>query len=189
MSRNDLRLPFEMWSELFFQGVEDVLGTQALAGLMRAPGEQGTASLLLSLPQQYGERTAQGIAVRAGRAALRHLLRRRADALGLGAMEFWLLPPRRRLSQGLRALMDGWENAPAHWLALGEDEHTWQVQIRGGLFASADPAHLGCWFLSGLLQEFLSWAGGARVYPLRALTCTSSPEGACQMVLAREPLD
>jgi len=189
MFPNDLRLPFEMWSDLFHQGVEDVLGPQALAGLMNAHGGQGTAALLLRLPQAYGERTAQGIAVRAGRAALPHLLRRRAADLGLEALEFWLLPPRRRLSQGLRALIGGWESTPAQALTLGEDAHTWQVEVQGGLFVTADPAHLGCWFLSGLLQEFLAWAGGARVYPLRALTCASDSRQACHMVLAREPLD
>lgn len=186
MNPDNRPLPSETWYALLRQGVETVAGKAVLAALEA----EASAGLLEGLPMRYGPPTAQGLAWRAGRVAWNDLRRHNPAALGLEGLEYWLLPPRRRLSQGLRALV-AFCQAGGWGVSLEETAHEWRLDLHAVPAPTADPAHLWCWFLAGLVQEFLAWAGGARVYPLRGLTCAADPTARhpCRLSLGREPLD
>lgn len=183
MSPNDRLSRSDTWYDLLRLGVETVVGAQEVAAL--------AFPLLESLPQRYGRLTAQGLAWRAGRLAWPWLYCHHQALIGLDTMEFWLLPWRRRLSQGLQTVVTFLQSCQRWALTLDETPTEWCIQVRQVPPPTPDPAHGWCWFLGGLVQEFLAWAGGARVYPLRELTCAAAPSEStpCCITFGRVPLD
>ncbi|MCX8024512.1 MAG: hypothetical protein N3A60_04870 [Thermanaerothrix sp.] len=183
MSPNSRLSASDTWIDLLHVGVEILVGAEGMA--------TPASSLLESLPQRYGRPTAQGLAWRAGRAAWPWLYRSHHKIIGLEDITFWLLPLRRRLSQGLQTTVAFLQSCQGWALTLDETPTEWHLLVQRVPPPSPDPAHLWCWFLGGLVQEFLAWAGGARVYPLRTLTCGSAPSETtpCRIVFGRAPLD
>lgn len=183
MSPNDRLSRSDTWYDLLRLGVEMMVGAESMAAL--------ASPLPESLPQRYGLPTAQGLAWRAGRAAWPWLYRHHQNVIGLDEIEFWLLPLRRRLSQGLHTTVTFLQSCQRWTLALDETPAEWHIQVYQVPPPYPDPAHLWCWFLGGLVQEFLAWASGARVYPLRALSCAAAPSETtpCRIAFGRVPLD
>lgn len=149
---------------------------------------------LCALPQIlegiYGVPGGRGLSLRIGRSVFRYGLHNLDDLAGLREMAFRLLPAPHRIYTGLQVLANLISREASSQISV-TDEGThwiWRAEncplCRGHL--SADPC---CYLMVGLLQEFLSWAGGGRYYQVTELTCCAVGASACVYRIEKRPLD
>lgn len=149
---------------------------------------------LCGLPQIlegiYGIPGGRGLSLRIGRSVFRYGLHNLGELAGLRDMEFRLLPAPRRIYTGLQALAKLISREAGSPIAVTDEGTcwTWRAEncplCRGHL--SADPC---CYLMVGLLQEFLSWAGGGRYYQVTETSCCAIGASACVYSIEKKPLD
>ena len=127
------------------------------------------------IKNSYGPKGRDGIALQAGREFFSDFFRRFGASLGFLDQKYRMLPTKKRITTGLNILA---ETLSKHFnvpFSVTDDCEKWNFGIErtpaekmGGDLL--DPAQ---YFLIGLLQEYLLWAAGGKVYPL----FNSSAEG------------
>ena len=194
--------------EILLLGIEEMIGNSGLNAILNLakikPGpvkanhgeplnrmDNGDiAAVQQALETMYGPSGGRGIALRAGRAGFKVLLRQSGARLGLFDLNFRLLPVPTRLKKGLEtlAILMG---------QIGDDQVFIEVQDKGWLWnsqccpicwkrVSHEPA---CHFTVGLLQEFSSWASGGRVYAVTETRCRAKGDPVCLIQIEKKPLD
>lgn len=149
----------------------------------------GTGGLLHHLETAYGPRGGQGIALRIGRSAFRCALNHLGDSAGFTSVEFRLLPAPRRIERGLHVLAGAIADLTGDEITV-EAETTgwlWKVTSRGP--AQGQPLSSSCCLIAGLLQGFMSWAGGGRFYQVRETECRANGSAACTFLIDSRPVD
>ena len=148
------------------------------------------AAVAEGLEKFYGPRGGRGVALRAGRAGFKYLLRQHGPAMGIVDLNYRMLPVPLRLNLGLKALADlledigdesvAVEEFDTHWIWREERcPHCWMRKVE-------EPA---CQFPVGLLQEFLTWASSGRIYGIREVDCSAAGGLACVIQINKKPLD
>ncbi len=155
-----------------------------------------TGPFLRELKVMYGERGGDGLAVRIGRAAFRSVLKHLGEQAGFRATEFRLLPASRRLENGLRILARMVGEECGGKVAVSDEGAYWLWRIDrsrsngGTLLGSVRlPGDNPCYLIAGLLQEFTTWAGGGRFYPVVETECLASGSPACLYRIEKRPID
>jgi predicted hydrocarbon binding protein len=194
--------------EILLLGVEEIIGSSGVNAILNLaqlqPGRgiavQGEplkrmdnvkiAAAQLALETMYGPRGGRGIALRAGRAGFKYLLRQYGIRAGLVDLNFRLLPVPSRLKSGLEMLAGLMgqigdervlvEDQEKHWVWNSLDcpicwERTSREQV--------------CHFTVGLLQEFSAWASGGRVFAVAETSCRAKGDPGCQIQIEKRPLD
>ena len=184
-------------TQILFEGAEDVLGADKLRDLLAGQRQDdilfswaNAGPLLRQMEKTYGVAGARGLAQRIGRAAFKYGVKRFGEQAGIHTPEFRLLPAPRRIATGLAILaqvlgdecndtISVMDSGP-YWLWRSErcpvcQDHT-----------SPDP---NCYLVVGLLQEFTTWAGGGRFYPVTETACRSNGAPACEYRIDKKPLD
>ena len=163
------------------EGVKDIIGEKGVHAL-QISGEQlhsphrgdiqsvslhASAPWLDALKEKYGETGMRGLAMRAGRASFSYFLREYGPETGLSGMAFRLLPARVRLRAGMDKMAQALNQNCTGQVQINEHEGSWVCQFEGKDLADA-PAALNTahYFMAGLLQEYLYWASGGKVYML-----------------------
>jgi predicted hydrocarbon binding protein len=148
------------------------------------------SSIQYALEQIYGGRGGRGISQRAGRASYKYILRQYGESLGLTTLDFRLLPAPARLKTGLETLA-AWFSQLSQGLIVVESgdqgwlwrtEHCplcWQRQ-------SDEPV---CTFTVGLIQEFLAWASGGKIYSVSEVECLAVGKPACVIRIDARPFE
>lgn len=173
-------------------GVE-VLGPRDAEKIFAAVDLSGEAMLPAvyhALKQQYGEPCAQGVGLRMGRATLQYGLRAWGQQAGLGATEFRLQPPPRKVHWMLTALCANLlENfgAPA---SLSQDAQYWYLRVEScPACRGCSTETLACPILTGLLQEIMAWAGGGRYHSVEEVACCALGAAECRFRIDKKALD
>ncbi len=148
------------------------------------------SSLLLALTTLYGPRGGHGVAQRSGRASFKYLLRQFGDAMGLTALEYRLRPSAGRIKTGLEALSQILSSSCGGSVELVDEPKTWIWKYSDCPWCcrQSDPAP-SCHFGVGLLQEFLSWASGGRMYHVAETECIAAGAQACTIRIDKQPFD
>lgn len=147
-------------------------------------------SLQLALVTLYGPRGGHGIALRAGRASFAYLLRRFGDPLGLTTLEYRLLPSMSRIKTGLQALAVAQASFSGGEVEILDEPGAWLWKYTGCPWGSQYQAESPtCHFVVGLLQEFLAWASGGRMYHVVEVECAALGKPACLMRIDKQPFD
>jgi hypothetical protein len=131
-----------------------------------------------------------GIFLRAGRSAYCHFLRQFANETGFGNLEFRLLPTQKRILTGLNTLAN---------ILNSECDGAIRVSVENGQWTWTDTNCVECaqekrekpvsHFMTGFLQEYLSWISGGRIYQIDEMACRSCGDPACVVVINQIPLD
>ncbi len=177
-------------SDLILEGLTEVLGEARMedlaASLDASLAPFDLESLRQALVMAYGNHSAAGMMVRAGRAAFSRLLLRYAAELGFEEQTFRLLAPRRKMLTALQRLANWLGIQGAGEFEVGVEEGYWQWFDRAGFEGAGIPRLWpACPFLLGMLQELTYWVSSGRVYPIRE---KDLPQG-CVLEITQKPLD
>ena len=138
----------------------------------------------------FGPRGAIGIARRAGMAAFRPFLHAYAREAGFEELEFRLMPPRRKMLTGLRAMAGllTREGFPPIHIRETERGIIWSMRLNQDDLKDNNRQSL-CQFFIGLLQEYLGWISGGKFFVLDELTPVNGNEMVCAIRIDPRPLD
>ncbi len=195
--------------QIVLEGVEEIIGRSGVQAVLNgdemarfyqpesAVAVQGNGSpapevsaIQSSLEEIYGQRGGRGISLRAGRAAFKYLLRSYGAALGLTGLNYRLLPAPVRLKTGLEALVRLFSDLEGGPVAVEQAQTAWLWRSEACPFCrqrtTSEPA---CPFTVGLLQEFLAWNSGGKVYHVEETECRASGKAACLFRIDMQPLE
>lgn len=196
-------------AQILLDGAQEVLGMETMQKVLArfvpqtSPLTSEKARNYLSsqsgaffraLEEIYGVPGRNGLALRIGRAAFRHVLNYYGDQAGFRKMEYRLLPAPRRLGSGLLSLAKILAEETGSQITVSEEDTCWLWSVQpGSLPASLGPASAAgsqeCYLTAGLLQEFTMWAGGGRFYPIMETECRGNGSQACLYRIEKKPLD
>jgi hypothetical protein len=138
----------------------------------------------------YGPAGGRGLALRIGRAAFKYARRCFGEETGLHSLEFRLLPPQRRLETGLVILSQVIADDTGDRITIENEPDCWVWRQASSTpdqpFQAKDH---GCYLLIGLLQDFLSWAGGGHFYKVVETGCRAGVTGECVFRIDKKALD
>jgi predicted hydrocarbon binding protein len=148
------------------------------------------SALQQALEDVYGLQGARGITLRSGRAAFCYLLKALGEQIGFDDLEFRLLPPRRRMQAGLERLAQTLGSEAGGTIQVQDQEKAWLVRIEDCPECRDRQSETAmCFFSVGLLQEFLTWLSGGKVYLVEEITCRGRGDAACTFRIDKKPLD
>lgn len=178
------------------QSVQEILGGEPMKEYFEAPASGGpsllssAARLQDDLELAYGAAGGKGLALRIGRAIFKNGLAALGEQAGFRAMEFRMLPSPRRIENGLQAMAAIANQMGQYEITVTSEGASWQLQ------SQRCPACLGrhssepsCYWVTGFLQEFASWAGGGRFYRVAETECRAIGAPACVFQIDKHPLD
>jgi predicted hydrocarbon binding protein len=183
---------------VYLLALDEILGVDEARHLLDSAGRSDLSELPFSvihkihqlLAEQYGAPAGRGVAQRLGRAAFKYLLGSFGSELGLDALEFRLLPLRRRIDLGLDHMIQLFqqETDQTNRLESDPESHLWQIENSPFCLPSQQPPGPACDWMVGLLQEALSWMGGGKYYQVREEKCIASGASLCTIKIDRIPI-
>jgi predicted hydrocarbon binding protein len=199
--------PLEM-SQTFVDGLREIIGVrkteEILAGLqmeyifspdLNAYLKKGiTSHDLMHLHQVlydiYGEKGGHGVMIRSGRASFKYLLRRYDTRTHMNSIEFRLLPTQNRISRGLEILSNLLAEEFHDQIWVEESDISWEMRIANSadIHSEAEEVVL-CPYITGLLQEYLSWAGMGKFYLVEETECRGAGAQTCTFCINRQPIE
>jgi predicted hydrocarbon binding protein len=148
------------------------------------------SSIQFALEQVYGPRGGRGVSLRAVRAAFKYVLRQFGEALGLTALAYRLLPAPARLKSGLETLAGWFAESSQDPIKVEAIDQAWLWKTeRCPLCWQRESDEPVCTFTVGLIQEFLAWASGGKIYPVGEVECLAMGQPACIVRIDARPLD
>jgi predicted hydrocarbon binding protein len=191
-------------NQAFMEGVEEIIGMtgmHALAnqihdlrytpdGAQEPAVSEGPWLTQQALEGLYGARGGRGIALRGGRSSFKYILRLHGARLGLTDLNFRLLPAPVRLKTGLTALAGLLSESGQQKIVFSEEDGAWTWRVEDCVLCqgrkTSEPA---CAFHVGLLQEFLTWASGGKVFAVRETECRAMGKPECVFRVDQKSLD
>ena len=154
--------------------------------------QEDALSFPVVLERLYGVRGGRGLSVLVGRAAFTYVLKHFGKLYGLKDSDFRLLPVPRRIQAGLGKLAQIFEQQFEQQAVVRDEGTYWTWTVENCLNCrgqSAVAGEVSCYFIVGLLQEYLSWASGGRFYPVVEMECAVLGGNCCVFRIDRKPLD
>lgn len=191
---------------IMLEGVHDIIGqagVNAISGLASRPVSPGfiqgnqvkkTFSELSAiqdvLEAMYGKQGGQGIALRAGRASSSMIFRKFGQPMGLNNLDYRLLPTPTRIKAGLERLAKTVSELCCEPFVAAEDEEAWLWQVHACPICwqrqSESPE---CYFIVGLLQEFVSTVSGGKIYNIVETECLAAGADSCNFKIYKQALE
>lgn len=136
--------------------------------------------LLDQLVERFGQEGAMGIAIRTGQGFFSGYLRMFGLESPLNDPDFRMLPKPRRILNGLHLLADLHEQVfPPISVHVSQEETCWQwltIDPQKSLKNGKMSPFLQS-FTCGVIQEFLSWTSGGKVYPVQRILDSENGAG------------
>jgi len=193
-------------SHILMEGVQEIIGRSGVFAVLKVtPNDErppsleqlyedmpsdGAVSVMSALDDMYGVRGGRGVALRAGRASFKYLLHTFGEKIELTSLSFRLQPTRVRLKSGLSKLSGLLSKEWGAQINMSEDVRYWYWRVHDcPECAQANSDHMMCHFTTGLLQEYLSWAGGGKYYNVVETDCCAKGAEACVFRVDPVPLD
>ena len=184
-----------IFDQIIHESIFEVTGTNGVDStalrLPNQPGKQGDFShFQTGLEVIYGSCGGHGVAQRSGKVLFHKLLRVYRDELDFQRMDFRLMPTRSRQRAGMDALAKLLTRLTGAQIERDETADAWLWRVKGGSSCfSRSTSEPDCYFMVGILQEFLSWAGGGKYYRVTELECQACGMDACLLRMEKTPLD
>jgi len=179
------------------EGVKEIVGPEdALSLIQQArPGDReegqsfpGLGALERALEERYGECCGQGVAVRVGRASFKYGLQQWGELAGVNHPSYQLLPAGRRIRDGLEKLAQVFSRQTGMKAWIAEDEEQWSFHMEGSIELPEgirdEPA---CHMVTGMLEGFMTWAGGGGFYQVTQVECCDHRPGLCLFTINKKP--
>jgi predicted hydrocarbon binding protein len=142
------------------------------------------------LEGMYGRQAGQGIAQRAGRASSSLIFRKFGQCMGLNALDYRLLPIPVRIKVGLEVLATTVSTLCCEPFLATEDGEAWIWCVHACPVCwqrqSEKPA---CYFVVGLLQEFVSTLSGGKIYNVLETECLAAGADACTFRIEKQAME
>jgi predicted hydrocarbon binding protein len=139
------------------------------------------------LEASLGERSGNGIMLRAGRSAFSNFLRSQGDALGWNALEFRLLPVKVRISKGLQNLAGEMAKDLGGEIQITFLKNSWSLKMNHCPECkdrtASEPV---CFFMQGFISEFLYWAGNGKIFPVKEVECCADGGTNCCFQISKD---
>lgn len=143
-----------------------------------------------ALEKMYGPRGGRGIALRAGRASFKYILRQHGTAMAVTELNYRMLPVPVRLKTGLEALAGLMGRIGSEQVLISENEQQWIWQSQScPLCWQRTVSQVVCHFTAGLLQEYFAWASSGRVFGVTEVECRAAGKPACLFVIDKKSFD
>jgi predicted hydrocarbon binding protein len=143
-----------------------------------------------ALEELYGPRGGRGVALRSGRVFFKYFLRAMGDSMSMTTLDFRLLPTHQRVKSGLTSMASTLSDLCSMRIEVWEDSEAWHWQ------ADQCPwcwkRHMDecmCHFNVGMLQEYMTWAGGGKIYHVLETECIARGGPACTIRIEKQPID
>ena len=143
-----------------------------------------------ALEEMYGPRGGRGLALRAGRATFRDVLRNFGALAGVGDLAFKVLPLQAKLRIGVPAM--------ARIFSQISDQHSTVVEQESDFIYTIHrcPQCWGrtgldkpvCFMGIGLLQEGLKWLSGGNEFRVNESKCMSMGDTICEYIIQKTPI-
>ena len=148
------------------------------------------STIQFALESRYGRLGGQGIALQAGRTAGSQIFRRYGEQMGLQALDFRLLPGPNRARVGLSTLAVQVTELSCNRFIMTEnpDAWLWQSPFCPVCWQRQSEAP-ACYFIVGILQEFLSIISGGRLFNVVETECRAVGETACIFRIDKQALE
>lgn len=188
-------------TQIVLEGAREVIDRgeiDALADAAGLPvpnkGENWTESQFLAfigaMETLHGKLGARGIALRIGRASFRGFVRIFGTEEGFEEPEYRLLPVRKRARAGLEKFAAIFACACGMKIAVDTEPDAWIWTIAdcrqcSNPLIETTVSH----FMLGLLQEYLGWISGGKVFQVEETACQADGAANCVIRIARLPLD
>jgi predicted hydrocarbon binding protein len=179
----------------YLLGLEETVGPAEVSKLFEAVPSiekesalttEQVRSLRMKMNDLYGAAGARGVALCSGRAAFKHLLNEQSQKLGFENDDFRFLPGRLKLKKGLTLLAKWMERTYRETVKVEVREQYWVFQITDCLECGFGGM---CDFTVGLLQEFMSWAGGGKFYRVSEISCQNRGQDCCRFQIDKGPIE
>ncbi len=187
--------------QFLIDGLREIIGQAGVSAVLKTASqlnviEEGNVHfsdlhhLGAALGALYGPRGGKGIAMRSGRASLKYFLRLYGRDLQLNSIEFRIKPTHKRLKEGLSRLVKAYHDQFGINVNLIDDGATWIWQSENCTECQErQAAEAVCQFTEGLLQEFLSWCGGSKIYAVSEISCCAHGDKMCQYRIDPYPIE
>ncbi len=143
-----------------------------------------------ALDTMYGPRAGRGLALRAGRACFKHGLREFGSILGVSDLAFRLLPMKMKITVGIEAFADLFNNYSDQvvWVEEKSDMIYWHSERCPACWGRTTDSPC-CHLSVGLLQESLFWVSGGKNFMIEEVNCIAQGDSSCTINVTRQPLD
>jgi predicted hydrocarbon binding protein len=132
----------------------------------------------------------RGLALRIGRSSFKYLLQRHGNELGLNSADFHLQRAPQRMKSGLHLLASQVASDSSDRITISDDDTHWMWRSERCPVCWGRQEKAACCYLTvGLIQAFLSWAGGGRFYKVVENECRATGAAACSFWIEKKPLD
>lgn len=174
------------------------LESLAAAAGLATPQAQGQShwswknfsDLSTELTARYGQLGARGTALKVGRAAFQGVVRTYGSAEGFEEQQYQLLPVRKRARAGLEKLAAIFDCACGMRVAVTAEPDAWLWTL-----TKCEECHnpaveaMVSHFMLGLLQAYLAWISGGKVFQVEEIACRADGAPDCVIRILRTPLD
>jgi hypothetical protein len=142
------------------------------------------------MSKRFGECPSQGLAHQAGGASFKYCQMDYSDQLQLSSLEMRTKPLQTRLREGLKSIAACLKAEFGVDITFEENQGGWSWLVKG-CPECMDRQSQGsiCYFTAGLIQEYLSWSGGSKFYPVEEIACCAKGDPHCEYRIASQPVD
>lgn len=191
----------EEMTQIVMEGVREVLGRDQIGALFEAAGatvpgvgakltEEQFAAILAAVEKQHGSLGARGIAMRIGRASFPGFVGSFGADEGFEDAEYRLLPVRKRARAGLEKLAAIFDCSCGLRIAVDTTPDAWIWTITDCPQCSNPQVESALsHFMLGLLQQYLGWISGGKVFQVEETACQANGAPNCVIRIHRLPLD
>jgi predicted hydrocarbon binding protein len=192
----------------FLEGVQEIIGKAGvnaifnlahLTHLLPATGSQkfehdltfaDLSAIQQALEELYGPRGGRGVALRSGRVFFKYFLRSFGDQMAMTSLDYRLLPTHHRVKTGLQSMAETLSDLCSLQILVKEDSQAWYWQSDHCPWCwQRHMEECMCHFNVGMLQEYVSWAGGGKVYHVTETECIAKGGSACTIRIDKKPID
>jgi predicted hydrocarbon binding protein len=148
------------------------------------------STLLKVIEDTYGHKGGQGIALRAGRASFKKVIRMYGQQMGFSKLDYRLLPTPARLKTGLHALAKTVSDLCEEPIRVLEDQGAWYWEIEHSPWCwERHSEEVTCHFTVGLVQEYLSWASAGKFYNVVETMCAAAGQEYCAIQINKQAIE
>ncbi|MDR3577994.1 MAG: 4-vinyl reductase [Anaerolineaceae bacterium] len=208
MKKSSNRPCSQQIGQITYEGIEEIIGkteSGLLFELAKFPlqhkkpqdaisnnnlAHKNLSRLLEVIEKTYGHRGGQGIAIRAGRASFKNVIRLYGQQMGFAKVDYLFMPTTARLTTGLHSLAKTLSDLWQEPIQVLEDQSAWYWQMEHSPWCCERHSDEStCHFTVGLLEGYLAWASGEKYYPVVETMCAAAGHEYCAIQINKQAIE